>query len=153
MSNDIARRGLMLVLSSPSGAGKTTLLSLLGGLDRADAGNIKIPGQEARALNGREVDRFLQRPVGWVFQPSGLLPLLTATENVAISLRSLGTPAAEAMDAARRALISSEFTAGQSGPATINALPSCSRAGTRRLPAPAGGDGPPARDDVALAPP
>jgi len=98
------REGEMLVLLGRSGAGKSTLLSLIGGLDRPDAGTVTVAGQEVPELRGADLDRFLQTTVGWVFQTSGLLPLLTAAENVSLALRVMGKPEGAAMKAALTAL-------------------------------------------------
>jgi putative ABC transport system ATP-binding protein len=98
------RDGEMLVLLGRSGAGKSTLLSLIGGLDRPDEGTVTVAGQEVPALRGADLDRFLQKTVGWVFQTSGLLPLLTAAENVSLALRVSGESEAAAMKAALTAL-------------------------------------------------
>jgi putative ABC transport system ATP-binding protein len=98
------RDGEMLVLLGRSGAGKSTLLSLIGGLDRPDAGTVKVAGLEVPALRGADLDRFLQKTVGWVFQTSGLLPLLTAAENVSLALRVAGESEAASMKAALTAL-------------------------------------------------
>jgi ABC-type lipoprotein export system ATPase subunit len=78
--------GELVVLLGRSGAGKTTLLSLVGGLDRPSAGTIRVGGSDVPALRGPELDRFRQRTVGWAFQTAGLLPLLTALENVWLPL-------------------------------------------------------------------
>ncbi len=98
------RDGELLVLLGRSGAGKSTLLSLIGGLDRPDAGSVSVVGHDVPALHGAQLDRFLQTTVGWVFQTSGLLPLLTAAENVSLALRVMGQSEAEAMKAAEVAL-------------------------------------------------
>jgi len=96
--------GELVLLLGRSGAGKSTLLSLIGGLDRPDAGTVTVAGQEGPALRGADLDRFLQKTVGWVFQTSGLLPLLTAAENVSLALRLMGKPEGPAMQAALTAL-------------------------------------------------
>ena len=96
--------GELVVLLGRSGAGKTTLLSLIGGLDRPDSGTIEVGGQDVTALAGRRREAYLQRSVGWVFQTSGLMPLLSAAENVWLGLRILGLPAAEATAQSARAL-------------------------------------------------
>ena len=96
--------GELVLLLGRSGAGKSTLLSLIGGLDRPDAGTVTVAGQEVPALRGADLDRFLQKTVGWVFQTSGLLPLLTAAENVSLALRLMGKPEGPAMQAALTAL-------------------------------------------------
>ncbi len=85
-----AEAGALLLLLGRSGGGKSTLLSLLGGLDRPDEGRVLVGGQDLAQLSGGDQERFLQVSVGWVFQTSGLLPILTAQENVGIALRALG---------------------------------------------------------------
>jgi putative ABC transport system ATP-binding protein len=99
----VAEAELLMVLGR-SGAGKTTLLSLVGGLDRPDAGTVTVAGQHVEALQGRDRDRFLQVSVGWVFQTSGLVPLLTAAENVELSLRLAGLAETAARERAVEAL-------------------------------------------------
>jgi len=91
----VAAGELVMVLGR-SGAGKTTLLSLIGALDRPDSGSVTVAWQRLEDFSGAERDRFLQMSVGWVFQTSGLLPLLTAEENVALPLLLAGFTAADA---------------------------------------------------------
>jgi len=98
------RDGEMVVLLGRSGAGKSTLLSLIGGLDHPDAGTLMVAGLDVPALRGPELDRFLQQTVGWIFQTAGLLPLLTAAENVSLALRVSGESEAASMKAALTAL-------------------------------------------------
>jgi len=95
----VGERELVAILGR-SGAGKSSFLFLCGGLDRPDAGRVIVAGQEVTALRDAALERFLRRTVGWVFQSPGLLPLLTAEENVALALRLLDRP----VDAARAAL-------------------------------------------------
>lgn len=83
-------RGELLLLSGRSGSGKTTLLSLVGALDRPDEGRVVVSGTDVTRLGRRGLYEFRKRKVGWVFQTSGLLPLLTAAENVALGLHLLG---------------------------------------------------------------
>lgn len=97
-------QGQLAVVLGRSGAGKTTLLSLAGGLDRADSGQVWVDGKDVGALRDGELDRFLRHSVGWVFQTSGLLPLLTAAENVALALRIQGQDEASAMATAMSGL-------------------------------------------------
>jgi putative ABC transport system ATP-binding protein len=98
------RAGELVVLLGRTGAGKTTLLSCCGGLDRPDAGRVEVAGQDLTALDGAALERFLRGTVGWVFQTAGLLPLMTAAENVALALELLGQPPARAAERARVAL-------------------------------------------------
>lgn len=98
--------GELVMLLGRSGAGKTTLLSCCGGLDRPDSGSVQVAGQRVEGLHGSDLQHFLANTVGWVFQSAGLLPLLTAEENVALGLRLAGTGEREAMATARQALSS-----------------------------------------------
>ena len=94
----------LVVLLGRSGAGKSTLLSLIGGLDRPDAGSIQVGGQDVTGLLGAELDRFRQRTIGWAFQTAGLLPLLTALENVWLPLTLMGRSESEATTEAKAVL-------------------------------------------------
>jgi len=86
----VVDRGELVVLLGRSGAGKSTLLSLVGGIDSPDAGTIVVTGQDVGSLHGRAREEYLRRTVGWVFQSAGLLPLLSAQENVWLAARLLG---------------------------------------------------------------
>ena len=89
--------GELVVLLGRSGAGKSTLLSLVGGLDRPDSGRVCVGGADVAALRGSALDDFRRRTVGWAFQTAGLLPLLTALENVWLPLILLGRNEGEAL--------------------------------------------------------
>ncbi len=79
--------GELLVVRGPSGSGKTTLLNLLGGLDRPSSGTVAIDGHELGPLGEDKLAELRQRSIGFVFQSFGLLPVLTAAENVEVPLR------------------------------------------------------------------
>jgi putative ABC transport system ATP-binding protein len=80
----------LVVLLGRSGAGKSTLLSLVGGIDVPDAGTILVAGHDVGRLHGRAREDYLRNTVGWVFSSAGLLPLLSALENVWLAARLLG---------------------------------------------------------------
>ena len=77
-------RGEMLAIVGPSGIGKSTLLHLLGGLDRADGGLIRVGEREVSAMSNDDLSSFRNQNVGFVFQFHHLLPEFTAAENVAM---------------------------------------------------------------------
>ncbi len=77
-------RGDALAITGPSGAGKSTLLHLIGGLDQPTDGTIEIDGRSIHDLPERELARFRNRTVGFVFQDSHLLPQYTVLENVLV---------------------------------------------------------------------
>jgi lipoprotein-releasing system ATP-binding protein len=78
--------GEMLAVSGASGAGKSTLLHLLGGLDAADGGSVRLGEIELTRLHGAELARTRNEQIGFVFQFHHLLPDLSALENVALPL-------------------------------------------------------------------
>src|SRR5690349_13058374 len=96
--------GELVVLIGRSGAGKSTLLSLLGGLDRPDSGRVCVGGDDVGELRGAKLDEFRRRTVGWAFQTAGLLPLLTALENVWLPLTLLGRSEPDAVREATKLL-------------------------------------------------
>jgi putative ABC transport system ATP-binding protein len=78
--------GAFAALMGPSGSGKTTLLNLIGGLDRATAGQVIVDGVDIGSLSGAALARWRADTVGFVFQGFNLLPVLTAIENVLLPL-------------------------------------------------------------------
>jgi len=96
--------GSFYALMGPSGSGKTTLLNLVGGLDRADSGEVEVAGQELGALDGRDLSRWRADHVGFVFQQFNLLSVLTALENVELPLLLAPLSKRERRDHARHAL-------------------------------------------------
>jgi putative ABC transport system ATP-binding protein len=81
----------LLAVRGRSGSGKTTLLSLIGGLDRPTEGRVVIGGQPVSELGEDQLVEFRRRRIGIVFQTMGLLPILSAAENVEIPLRLIST--------------------------------------------------------------
>ncbi|HTB30450.1 MAG TPA: ABC transporter ATP-binding protein, partial [Bacteroidia bacterium] len=78
------KKGEVVSIVGTSGAGKTTLLHILGTLDRADQGSLEINNTQIHTLRDRELSRFRNRQIGFVFQFHYLLPEFTAIENVCI---------------------------------------------------------------------
>ena len=91
-----ARRGEFVALRGSSGAGKSTLLHLLGGLDRPDAGDIRVCGLDLGKLSATALTEFRNRRLGFIFQAYHLLPELDAVENAALPARMARRPAAQA---------------------------------------------------------
>jgi putative ABC transport system ATP-binding protein len=87
--------GELIVLQGRSGAGKTTLLTMLGGLDRPTAGRVELDGRALETLDEQELREVRSTRVASVFQTFGLLPVLSAAENVEVPLRILRVPRAE----------------------------------------------------------
>ncbi len=80
-------RGELLAVRGRSGSGKTTLLGLLGGLDRPTSGQVFVDGAEVSAMGETELVELRRRTVAFVYQAFGLVPFLTAAENVEVPLR------------------------------------------------------------------
>ena len=88
--------GQLTAVHGPSGSGKTTLLNLLGGLDRPSSGRILLhDGRVFSDLPESEVLEIRRNRIGYVFQSFGLVPVLSAAENVEVPLRLVNTPVAE----------------------------------------------------------
>ena len=90
--------GELVALRGRSGSGKTTLLNIVGGLDRPDQGRVQVAGQEVTELSERDRLRLRRDSVAFIFQSFGLIPILSAAENVGVPLRIAGRPARERED-------------------------------------------------------
>ena len=94
--------GEVVSIVGASGAGKTTLLQIIGTLDRPDKGNVSIDGTSLARMSDRELSRFRNRHIGFVFHFHNLLPEFTALENVCmpamIAGRSLEEASKDAME-------------------------------------------------------
>ena len=89
-----------VALMGPSGSGKTTFLGVLAGLDPPDDGEVKWKGRPMSSMSSEERRELRQRGVGVVFQSFGLLPALSAVENVELPLRVNGVDLTEARERA-----------------------------------------------------
>jgi putative ABC transport system ATP-binding protein len=90
--------GEFLAIAGPSGCGKTTLLNIIGGLDRADSGEVVVEGKNLQLLSSGELARMRLQRLGFVFQAYNLLPVLTALENAEFTLLLQGMPAKQRKD-------------------------------------------------------
>lgn len=81
------RRGELVALKGRSGSGKTTLLNIVGGLDTPDRGKVEVEGRDLAGLGESGLLRLRRDRIGFVFQSFGLIPILTAAENVGVPLR------------------------------------------------------------------
>ncbi|MEF9913837.1 MULTISPECIES: ABC transporter ATP-binding protein [unclassified Streptomyces] len=80
-------RGELVALKGRSGSGKTTLLNLVGGLDAPDSGRITVGGTELSGLGEDGLLELRRDRIGFIFQSFGLIPILTAAENVGVPMR------------------------------------------------------------------
>jgi len=92
VSFDVAP-GELVAIVGRSGSGKTTLLNLIGGLDQPDGGTVRVDGTEVTGLDDEGLSRLRRDSISYVFQTFGLIPALTAAENVGVPLRLRRTPA------------------------------------------------------------
>jgi putative ABC transport system ATP-binding protein len=79
--------GEMVAVMGPSGSGKSTLLHLLGGLDQASSGSVRVDGTELTGLGDDALTRVRREKIGFIFQFFNLLPTLSAFDNVALPMR------------------------------------------------------------------
>lgn len=94
----------LVTIVGPSGAGKTTLLQIVGTLDRPDEGTVTYDGVDVLALRGKDLARFRNTNVGFVFQFHQLLPEFTMLENVAIPALIAGMKRHQAYERAKELL-------------------------------------------------
>jgi putative ABC transport system ATP-binding protein len=85
--------GEFVATAGPSGSGKTTLLNIIGGLDRADSGEIWVAGQNLQLMSSGDLAYLRLKRIGFVFQTYNLLPVLTAFENAEFTLLLQGVSA------------------------------------------------------------
>ncbi|ACT02883.1 ABC transporter ATP-binding protein [Paenibacillus sp. JDR-2] len=96
--------GSMVALKGRSGSGKTTLLNILSALDEPTEGQVFFQGIEMTGLSAKERNALRRKEIGLVFQSFGLIPLMSAYENVEFGLRIAGTQVKGNKEAAERAL-------------------------------------------------
>jgi putative ABC transport system ATP-binding protein len=88
------RPGQLVALVGRSGSGKTTLLNMVGGLDTPTSGEVLVAGSNVATMPARQRTMLRRSTISFIFQSFGLIPMLTAAENVGIPLRITGTPRA-----------------------------------------------------------
>lgn len=98
------RRGELTALKGRSGSGKTTLMNLVGGLDSPTGGTVELDGTDLTGLDERGRLALRRDRIGFVFQSFGLIPVLTAAENVGVPLRMRGVPAKQREERVRTLL-------------------------------------------------
>jgi putative ABC transport system ATP-binding protein len=98
------RQGDFLAVTGRSGSGKTTLLNLLSGLDRPSAGTVYFHGDDLAEMRESELVNMRRHKIGFVFQSFGLMPLLSAQENVELPLHIGGVSWRERRQRANEAL-------------------------------------------------
>ena len=96
--------GQFVAVKGRSGSGKTTLLNCIGGLDRGNAGTIHIFGRDITQFTNKQLTQWRSQQVGFIFQSFGLLPTLSAYENVELMLRIASIPARQRRDRAHYSL-------------------------------------------------
>jgi putative ABC transport system ATP-binding protein len=96
--------GAFFALMGPSGSGKSTLLHLIAAMDRPTRGEIRVLGEELRALNNRAIAQWRNRHIGFIFQSFNLIPVLSALENVELPLKLTELSRRERWEHARTAL-------------------------------------------------
>jgi putative ABC transport system ATP-binding protein len=97
-------KGEFVALMGPSGSGKSTLLHLIAAMDYATSGEIRVLGHNLRELNDREIARWRNEHVGFIFQSFNLIPVLTAIENVELPLKLTSLKKQDRMEHAETAL-------------------------------------------------
>ena len=96
--------GQFIAVVGRSGSGKTTLLNILAGLDKPTSGQVLFENRDIAAMNEHDLTEIRRHKIGFVFQSFGLLPLLSAFENVELPLRIAGVRTREREERTRDAL-------------------------------------------------
>ena len=93
------KAGEILTILGPSGSGKSTLLNLMGGLDTADSGSIKIDGTDIVGMSEKDLSKFRRNTFGFIYQFYNLIPILNVKENIILPCELDGRePDEEALD-------------------------------------------------------
>ena len=100
----VVERGEMVSIIGPSGSGKSTLLNLVGGLDRASSGDVRVDNASLAKLSDDDLTRVRRDKIGFIFQFFNLLPTLTCIENVGLPLHLRGWPRQKVDERARELL-------------------------------------------------
>jgi putative ABC transport system ATP-binding protein len=100
----IVEPGTLVVVRGRSGSGKTTLLNLLGGLDQPTTGSVRLDGDLVSEMDETTLSEMRRSRVGFIFQAFGLIPILTAAENVEVPLRLVRTDPEERTQRSRTLL-------------------------------------------------
>jgi putative ABC transport system ATP-binding protein len=98
------QKGEFVALMGPSGSGKSTLLHLIAAMDRATDGEILVLGEDLNDLSDREIARWRNEHIGFIFQSFNLIPVLTAIENVELPLKLTNLSAKQRVEHAATAL-------------------------------------------------
>ena len=95
------QKGEFLAVIGRSGSGKTTLLNVIAGLDHPTTGKIMINDQDISNFSDHQMTQLRRHHIGFVFQSFGLLPLMSAAENIELALRIAGNNAKQRRERTR----------------------------------------------------
>jgi len=98
------KEGEIISIIGPSGSGKTTLLNIVGGLSSATAGSVRVGDIEITSLDEDQLIEYRRKTVGHIFQTMNLIPTLTATENIELSMMAMKVPRNERIQRVRSLL-------------------------------------------------
>ena len=90
--NLAVEQGEICVLLGPSGSGKSTLLNIIGGIDSADEGEIRIKGERMDSMKEKQLTMYRRKHLGYIFQMYNLIPNLTVRENVEVGAYLSSSP-------------------------------------------------------------
>lgn len=109
--------GQLVTILGPSGSGKSTLLNIMGGIDRADAGTVRVAGVDLSHTSERDLTQFRRDTVGFVFQFFNLIPNLTVHENVEVTadIAKKSLPIDEVLQAVALSSLANRFPSELSG--------------------------------------